>query len=441
MNTRLINQGLVVGALQSALLLSINAWAVDDPANRTVYGSGYAMRTACGKEINRWYGNSFITQCDQIWGTQTTGASRNNALYNQAPQQVSAQGTQATRLTAAQLGQMQGAIDSRMNTLFARLTPAAQNSMLADTSRLGMIGGAASADNPADSMNLGPIGVWFNSSYNTGAISTNDQQLGYDFGNWGFTMGADYKPIERLAIGTAFAFGRNQANFASNLGNTENDAYTGMIYAAWYPVDNLHIDANASYGGNDYSTQRNISYQLDNPDMWNVNTVVRGATGGDHYSFGLRSGYNLSIDSLTIEPYARFNYYSLGVDSYKEQGLSGFELSMGKQNIDSLITSLGTQLSYAFSYSWGVLLPQLYAEWHHQFKDSQRYSSASYVGDLSNQQFGIFTTEPTRNFATVGTRLGSSFGHGLSGFLSYDAILGYQDVNSQRIMLGGRFEF
>jgi uncharacterized protein with beta-barrel porin domain len=87
------------------------------------------------------------------------------------------------------------------------------------------------------------------------------------------------------------------------------------------------------------------------------------------------------------------------------------------------------------------LLPQFHAEWHHQYKNNAQTTNASFLGDPLQQQFGIVSTGPTRNFATVGARLAASMGHGVSAVLGYDALLGYQDVNAHRVMLSARMDF
>lgn len=388
----------------------------------------------------------FQEQCERLVANSRTdgqGGTTQNAVNQITPNQFVAFNSQSTRLSGGQLSQLQSSIGARMDFLHVGLANQAGPMYAA---LAGATGGAAGSDL------VGPFGVWFTNSYNTGAVSSSFDQLGYNFGNWGMTVGADYRAMEQLAVGAAFTYQMFDATFAHSLGKSETDMFTGTIYAAYTPTDNWHMDASASYGGNEYEATRNISYMLPatdaNPavgrqtkDATVVNTQAKSNPGGYHYSFNFRTGYNIIVDALTIEPYARFNYYTLTVDPYSEKGGDGWGLRVSQQNADSLITSLGSQFSYALSFPWGVLFPQFHAEWHHQYKNSARTTGASFLGDPTGQQFGIVTVGPTRNFATVGARLASSFGHGVSAVLGYDALLGYADVNSHRVMLSARLDF
>lgn len=394
-------------------------------------GSNLAdFQTRCNAVVRAGNGSRSLAFSPSDSSQQQAGT----ALMQVAPEQFVAYNTQATRLTGGQLAQTLASVEARMSALYAGL--ASQTAPMYAALQ-GGLGGAAGADSSI----VEPFGVWFTNSYNVGAISSSFNQLGYDFGNWGFTVGADYRALEQLAVGAAFTYQMYNATFASSLGNAETDTYTGTVYAAYTPTDNLHVDASMSYGGNDYNTSRDISYSITAPTLDVVHTRATSNPGGYHYSFALRTGYNIVVDALTIEPYARFNYYTLTVDPYAEKGGDGWGLRVAQQDVNSLITTLGSQFSYALSFPWGVLMPQFHAEWHHQFKDNAQRNSASFIGDLTGTEFGIFTVEPTRNFATVGARLAATVGHGVSAVLGYDALLGYQDVNAHRVMLSARMDF
>lgn len=367
----------------------------------------------------------FQTQCSAVVSTSRTpgqGGATQNVVNQVTPNQFVAFNTQSTRLTGGQMNQLQAALGARTDALYASLS-----------------GGSAGDDGIVE-----PFGVWFTNSYNTGAISSSFNQLGYNFGNWGLTVGTDYRVMDRLAVGAAFTYQMLSTTFASSLGDSETDMYTGTIYGAYTPTDNWHIDAAASYGGDEYEATRNIVYSLGataTTPATSVNNRAKSSPGGYHYSFNLRTGYNIVIDALTIEPYARFNYYTLTVDPYSERNAGAWGLHVSQQNVNSLLTSLGAQFSYAFSLPWGTLFPQFHAEWHHQYKNNAQSTSAYFLGDGAQQEFGIVTIGPTRNFATVGARLATSVGHGVSAVLGYDALLGYADLNSQRVTLSARLDF
>ncbi len=406
--------------------------------NQTQTSMSQVISSACSGR-NDQLSAEFRTRCDRLIGAAQSQdpaaqAQARNAVQVTSPEQIIANGTQATRVTAGQLNMLQSAIDARLDVLFAGLAP---KTLLANAALQGATGGAAGDI-------ASPFGIWFNNAYNVGNVDSTFQQNGYDFGNWAFTLGADYRVMDNLAVGSAFSYQKNTADFNRSAGSTDTDVYTGTIYASYHPTDHLHLNGMASYGGSNYQSKRNISYNLASPSITpdSVHSQAIANTGGEHYSFGARAGYDFNFEALSIEPYVRFNYYSLKVDGYQEQGGDGWALRVSDQNVRSLTTSLGAQMSYALSLPWGVLVPQVYGEWLHQYKDNARVITASFVGDfVAHQQFSTFAAEPTRNFGNVGARLVGSFAHGLSGYLGYDALVGYSTVNSNRVTLGARWEF
>lgn len=421
-------------AAENPLLQNTNPNATQITMNRVIF-------TACQNgPVTKGGTNTpqFQDRCNAVLGAAagppSSQTQAGNAINQVTPEQFVAYNTQATRLTGGQLAQSQATIETRMNTLYAGLT---SQTALAGTPLIGTTGGAAGEDSGL----AGPFGVWFTNAYNVGAVSSSFNQLGYDFGNWALTVGADYRAMDQLAFGAAFTYQMYNADFASSLGNAQTDTYTGTVYSVYTPTDNFHIDAAISYGGNNYQTSRDINYVLAKENSGFVSTTAKSDPGGYHYAFGLRTGYNIDFDALTIEPFARFNYYTLTVNPYSEKGGDGWGLRVSQQDVNSLITTVGSQFSYALSFPWGVLLPQFHAEWHHQFKDNAQRNTASFLGDLTQQQFDIVTIGPTRNFATVGARMVAAVGHGVSAVLGYETLLGYQDINAHRVMLSARLDF
>ncbi|MCI0668461.1 MAG: autotransporter outer membrane beta-barrel domain-containing protein, partial [Methylococcaceae bacterium] len=264
------------------------------------------------------------------------------------------------------------------------------------------------------------------------------EELGYNFKSGGVTLGADMRVMDELFVGGAFSYLAGDSFFDLSGGRSQTNSYTGSIYGTYYVIDNVHLDALASFGGTDYDIQRNIQYVIPG-DV--VNTSAFGSPGGDQYSVSFGAGYDYSHGSFNLNPYARFDYVGLQVDPYQETGGDGWAARFGEQNVNSLRTTLGAQTSYAFSTSFGVLLPFFRAEWIHEFKDNSRNISASFVGDPLAQNFNIVTTNPTRNYAIVGAGISGTFAQGLSAFLSYDTLLGYHNVSSHKVVIGARLEF
>jgi len=140
------------------------------------------------------------------------------------------------------------------------------------------------------------------------------------------------------------------------------------------------------------------------------------------------------------------NYAHLSVDGYNEKDPynTGLNLDIRSQSADSLTTSLGTQLSYAISTQVGVFLPKLGAEWEHEFMDDAYFITGSFVNDpdpLNPTTFDITTDSPTRDYFRLSPGVSMVFPRGISAFLNYDVLLGYDNFNSNNFTFGLRYEF
>ncbi|MDO8843638.1 MAG: autotransporter outer membrane beta-barrel domain-containing protein [Methylicorpusculum sp.] len=426
--------GLIVmgGGLLFSSALSAESLELDPTLfNKTQINLYNAVSSACSNEISS--SSSLCSRYFEIFENEINiNSAEGLAIFQTiSPEQIIQQGTQATRVTAGQVGLVDTTIKTRISNLHAGLNGG--NTQLAGLQfyQNGRPAGGAAGD---DFGLGGKLGVWLNMNIQVGDVDNSFDQVGFNFDNYGFTGGADYKLTDELVVGAAFSYLSSNSEFGRNQGNTTTDTYTGSIYGTYYFWDNFHLDAIASYGGSDYETTRKITYL-------SVNTQANAAPGGNQQSYSLGIGYDFAFGALTATPYFRGNYLGVAVDSYRETGGQGWGMAFSDQTIDSWTTTLGAESSYAFSLPFGVVLAQVRAEWHHQYKDGSRNIGASFIDDPSGQRFNVVTQSGDRNFATLGTGLSGQFADGLSGFVSYDVMLGYQDISSHSINLGARMEF
>jgi len=278
------------------------------------------------------------------------------------------------------------------------------------------------------------LGFWAKTDNDFGSLSNTPELAGFKFDNHNFVFGADYRLLDNWVVGSSFAYRHNNASFSANRGETLNDSYTGNLYTSYNITDALHVDATASYGGYSYETTRNINL------AGIGSSVAKGSPNGGQYAFSWGGGYDFNLKALTIAPYARGEYMNLDIDAYSETG-SIAAVRFAKQNIESLTSTLGIQTAYTFSFPWGVLIPQLRGEWHHQYLDGQRLIQASFIDDPTGQNFTLAGAAPSRDYYTFGAEVSSVLPGGISAFLAYETLQGYNHIDSNKLMLGGRLEF
>lgn len=338
-------------------------------------------------------------------------ACENGLLQSITPDQVFAMGTMATRINGGKITQP--------SDYFGLNQKKRQ--------------GAGAGDE-----NFPPLSFWSKIESAFGSADTTFTQSGFDFDNHNFVFGADYRLRDNWVAGGSFAYRHNTATFDANRGETVNDSYTGMLYTAYNITDAAYVNATASYGGFSYDTSRNIQFFGISPTP--QTSIAKASPDGGQYAFSWGGGYDFNHQGFTFSPYARGEYTNLAIDAYSESG-SDFAVRFGKQTIESLTSTLGIQTAYAFSFPWGVLIPQLRGEWHHQFMDGQRQVQAGFVNDTSNQSFTLVSDGPTRDYYTFGAEISSVLPGGVSAFLAYETLQSYSTIDSNKFMLGARMEF
>jgi uncharacterized protein with beta-barrel porin domain len=394
---RLRSLSAIIGVGFSALSASSHgAQGFNNASEMSVFD---ALQSSC-------FFNTDTTLCSAF----SSSFSNPDVLTSITPLQILSIGSAAMTITGGQLSLLNGMVSDR-GRLFHRPTK----------------GGGA-----GDEFGT-PLNFWFKTDTDFGQRDTTFTFAGFKFNNFGLNAGADYRLTDNWVTGLAFTYQRNNARFDAHRGDTDSDAYSGSIYTSYYITDALHVEATGSYGGLDYETSRNVT-------LVGGGERLRGAPGAEVYTFSFGGGYDFNYRSITFAPYARTDYIGLDVESFKETG-GVTAVRFNKQNIRSLTSTVGAQLSTAVSFPWGVLTPQLRSEWHHQFENDARTVNGYFLADPSRTQFGIVGDSPTRDYCTLGADLSGTFAHGVSAFLSFQTLLGVQNVESHKVMLGTRLEF
>lgn len=378
----------------------------------------------------------FQTRCDAMVNAANLGATSDvlNSLQQVSPEQIPSQGVSATRTSFNVIAGRLAAI--RAGARGFQVAGLGKNVLPVNLASLTSAAGGAAGDIVSG---WDKLGGFINGNFNTGNVDTELNQLGYNFNSGSINFGLDYRFSDALVLGTAFTYMRSESSFDRSGGSLDSNAYTGAFYGTYYATDNLYFDGIASIGGINYESTRHIQYSVPTET---VNALAKGTPGGNQYSLSFGGGYNFAMQQWTFNPYAKVNYLKLDVDGFRETGGSGWGMAYNDQTVESVTTTLGSQVSYAVSTPWGVLMPNIRGEWHHQYKDGSRNIAVRFLGDTtSGLSFNTVTSSPDRNYFTVGGGVSGTFAHGISGFFNYDALLGYRSVESHLFTVGARMEF
>lgn len=289
----------------------------------------------------------------------------------------------------------------------------------------------------------GRLGFYVNGSASFGDRPGTALETGFDFDTLGLTAGLDYRLKAGLFVGGALGYLDNDTDLDNDGGTLATEGVSLSLYLMRYWEKGLYLQAVAGYGENDHDQVRNID--LVTPFRGRTRYAARGRTDGTQTSFAAELGYDASRGAWTVGGYGRASYVETDVDRFSETGDpdgSGFYLEVFDQSTESLLGEGGVNVSYAASYSWGVLLPQGRLSYLHEFEDGPREIRARFIEDTDPTNiFAIPTEEPDRDYFNVGVGLGAQFQRGVSAFLFYDTDLDRADLDVSTLSAGVRFEF
>jgi len=312
---------------------------------------------------------------------------------------------------------------------------------LADA-KSGQLRGGAAGDGGL--LSSSRFGFFVNTIGGFGETDRTEKENASDFSSIGVIAGIDYRLLDNLIVGIAGGYSHLDLDFDRNIdvggGGVEADNYNISAYSTFY-VEDFYIDGIFTYGWSDYEIERGIRIKSNNPTVPVINRTAFASPEGEQFYGSLGSGYNFHTGSLTYGPYVRLTYLNATIDGYSESGARGLDLRVAEQEVDSLESVVGAQISYAFSQSFGIIVPHFRIEWHHEFFDSVREFSISYVNDPRNNTLTLESERLDGDFFNIGVGVSADFQGGIQAFLDYETVLELKNVESHIFTAGLRVEF
>lgn len=311
-------------------------------------------------------------------------------------------------------------------------------------------GGAAGADEI-----FGRLGFFINGSYSWQDHNENSFEPGFEFEERKIMTGVDYRLTDDMILGVSAGWVDSDTDIDSNAGNIETVGYNIALYGSYYPTEELYVDFIGGYGGKEHDIHRNIQYSIPGAGpAGTVNNRANSDPDSDNYFATVGTGYQLNmaqfgVPSLIVTPMLRFDYVRLELDSYTEKMSdantttpgSSWNLRVTGEEFDSLTSNLGVQADYAWSQSWGVVMPFVSGEWVHQYKDSSETINARFVNDITGLGvFSVKTNSPDRNWFNFRIGASAQFAHGIAAFVNFEKIFGLTNVNADTLYVGLRME-
>ncbi len=350
----------------------------------------------------------------------------NEAVQRIAPEETEVMGAGATDTSQDQLTNL----GSRMQVLRTGLS----NNSLAGISWSGdSLSGLSTGDS-----NMSRWGMFINGIYGTGEKDPTREEDGFDYDAYGITLGLDYRYSDTTVAGVALGFSNSDVDLDNNFGEFDTDGYSLSLYGTYY-LENWYIEGSLTYGDYDYEGERRITYSSNNPGVAGTNQVVESDTDGEQLGYSLGAGYNGNNQQWHYHLFGRVSGIDADVDAYTETG-SELAMRVEDQDVDSLQAILGGQLSYASSQDFGVFMPFISVEARHEFDDESRRIRARYRFDPTNTNFSFLTEDADEDFYLLSVGTSFIMKNGTQVFFNYDSVLDLDDVDSDTLTLGVRFE-
>ena len=296
--------------------------------------------------------------------------------------------------------------------------------------------GGASADQK-DQFN--PLGMFISGNFSLAERDETDQEDGFKLSTYGTTLGFDYRLARGFVLGGALGFASAQVDIDDNVGELAAKGFSLSQYATYYVSQKSYIDYAVIAYRNTYDSTRHIEFSL-GPTP--VSAQATASTNSSLYSLSISGGYELWVNGgfgLGIK--AQTDYINSTIDDYSEQGAGAFNLSLQKQQFSSLIGSAGLQISYANSFSWGVMVPQLDIDWQHQFMDEAVEIKGRFINSRIGSAFQFKSDQPDIDYFTLAAGVSVVLPRGNTFFIRYESNLGQAHYQDHHIALGARFKF
>ena len=268
-------------------------------------------------------------------------------------------------------------------------------------------------------------------------------QNGYNSTILGLTGGADYRFSDKILGGVAFTFQNQNGDFKNSGGAFSRNGLGGTLFASFLPTQKTFIQIVGGFTRNNHNVSRAVSYLNTNG---NRPVNISGSSSNNSYSnvftTSVLAGYDHFVSKVTVGPRVGLNYSNTQIQDYRETGGSGLALVYDDQWINSFQSVLGLVASMPFSTGIGVFLPQISADYIHEFANSQRFITVHFAEDLraTPTRFKFQTDKPVRNFFNLAFGVSAVLPHGIQPFANFRAMVGNEQFTNYAGTFGIRVE-
>lgn len=286
-------------------------------------------------------------------------------------------------------------------------------------------------------------GAFVNGSFGRGRSRGASLNPAFEYDLGSLTAGIDYRFSDRFVAGAALGVNRDSTEFAAGRGELESRGSMLSAYASvWLPKD-AYLDANLSYGRNRFDLTRRLRFTL---GTVSIDQTAEADTDATLLGGSLALGRDWQLRSWNLGAYLRTQFSRVEYDAFEERMIGGragegLGLRVESPRWNSLEGVLGGRASRAYSFDWGVLMPNLLLEYSREFRDDPSRLDARFIHDPTGTGFSQSAAAIDQSHINVGLGASALFPGGRSGFIQYERRLQDDRISHWLLSIGGRWEF
>ena len=266
-------------------------------------------------------------------------------------------------------------------------------------------------------------GAWGGAVGGLGTIAGNLNAGGLTYNLGGFAAGLDHQITPNFLMGVTVGYSTGSQWVSGFQGVGTTSTLQAGLYGS-FAQGPVYVDALAAYAYSDNWMTRPVA-------VAGLNAfTAQGRTGANQFFGQIETGYRFDLGGIAaayITPFARLQGATSTQNAFTESGAGALGLSVAAQTTNSLRTVFGAQLGGAFDLGWRDRLAlQLRLGWSHEFADTARPVTASFVGAPA-AGFTTYGAAPLRDGAVIGFNASTSIAESVSAYLRYESTLSGAD--------------
>jgi uncharacterized protein with beta-barrel porin domain len=283
-----------------------------------------------------------------------------------------------------------------------------------------------------NSASQGSLSAWACGYGSFDNVSTSGSVNGYSATLAGMVAGLEYQPDSLNLFRVGFGYGHDDLD-VNSISETAimNQVQLGAYGQHSFFKDstlNAYVGGSTAVGYNFINTNRAISVEGEtasaSPTSYNASASVL-------------IGFTTHIRSFTVEPVLSEEYIYQNQSGFTESGAGAADLSVSGRSMNSLRSSLGTQVSNSYPLQGGMkLTPQIHAAFIYDVLDV----APSLGESIAGQGFTINSANPGRMGVQGGAGATLDMGKGLAAYADYNGTLKAHEANNF-ILAGFKYSY